>query len=152
MTIPVRVQISFSGEGTGCIQKYLADYLRTVAAIDDSVKALLNELEKQGVLDDTIVIYTSDQGMFLGEHDYQDKRWNYEESLRAPFLIRYPKETHAGTSIGHLMVKLDVTPTLQAYAGTKVSLDVQGISAGEMLAGGAIRECRLFPILDASGA
>ena len=67
-----------------------------MAGIDDSVGALLSALDAEGILDDTIVIYTSDQGMFLGEHDYQDKRWSYEESLQAPFLVRYPREISAG--------------------------------------------------------
>ena len=72
-------------------QEYLKRYLRCVKGVDDNVKRLLDYLEKEKLMDNTIIIYTGDQGFMLGEHDYIDKRWMYEESLRMPFLVRYPK-------------------------------------------------------------
>ncbi len=104
--------MSFEQKRLAAYQKYLMDYLRTVADIDDSVGSLLDELESQGILADTVVIYTSDQGMFLGEHDYQDKRWSFEESLQSPLLIRYPKEIATGMIRHDLMANIDVAPTL----------------------------------------
>jgi arylsulfatase A-like enzyme len=129
--------MTFQEKGLAAYQKYLKDYLRTVAGIDDSVGALWQELELQGVLDDTLVIYTSDQGMFLGEHDYQDKRWSFEESLRAPFLVRYPRELTAGAVEAHLMDNTDIAPTLLDFAGVAVPLEMQGHSCRDMLAGKA---------------
>jgi len=127
--------LDFEGKTRVAYQKYLKDYLRTVAGIDDSVGTVLAELEGQGVLDDTIVIYTSDQGMFLGEHDYQDKRWSYEESLKCPFLIRYPREIAPGSVIDELMANVDLAPTLLDYAGAKSPDTMQGVSCRGMLSG-----------------
>jgi arylsulfatase A-like enzyme len=128
--------MTFEEKGIAAYQKYLKDYLRTVAGIDDSVGDLLRELEQQGILGDTIVIYTSDQGMFLGEHDYQDKRWSYEEGLRAPFLMRYPKEIAAGSVCNALMANVDLAPTLLDYVGLEAPRTMQGISCRQTLAGG----------------
>jgi arylsulfatase A-like enzyme len=127
--------MTFEEKGIAAYQKYLKDYLRTVAGIDDSVGALMAELESQGILDDTIVIYTSDQGMFLGEHDYQDKRWSYEEGLRAPFLMRYPKEITPGSVTDELMANVDLAPTLLDYAGVDIPEEMQGFSCRRMLKG-----------------
>lgn len=127
--------MTFEEKGLAAYQKYLKDYLRTVAGIDDCVGALLAELETQSILDDTIVIYTSDQGMFLGEHDYQDKRWSFEESLRSPFLVRYPREIAPGSVTDDLMTNLDIAPTLLDYAGAAVPEAMQGFSLRRMLAG-----------------
>ncbi|MEX0655741.1 MAG: sulfatase/phosphatase domain-containing protein [Phycisphaeraceae bacterium] len=127
--------MSFREKGLAAYQKYLKDYLRTVAGIDDSVGALLEELERQGTLDETIVIYTSDQGMYLGEHDYQDKRWSYEEGLRSPFMVRYPAEIEAGGKREALMANVDVAPTLLDYAGVRVPEAMQGFSCRAMLTG-----------------
>ena len=132
--------MTFEEKGLAAYQKYLKDYLRTVAGIDDSIGAVLAELEAQGDLDDTIVIYTSDQGMFLGEHDYQDKRWSFEESLQAPFLVRYPREIPAGTITDELMANIDIAPTLLDYAGAEAPETMQGFSCRGMLAGEA--ECQ----------
>lgn len=127
--------MSFQEKGRAAYGKYLRDYLRTVAGIDDSVGHIIKELEEGGILDDTIVIYTSDQGMFLGEHDYQDKRWSFEESLRAPFLIRYPAEIPAGSECRNLMANIDLAPTLLDYAGVGIPEEMQGESCRAMLAG-----------------
>jgi len=128
--------MSFEEKGVAAYQKYLKDYLRTCKGIDESVGSIFAELERQGILDDTLIIYTSDQGMFLGEHDYQDKRWSYEESLSAPFLVRYPKEIKAGTVNEGLMANIDIAPTLLDFAGVEVPKEMQGFSFRKNLAGG----------------
>ena len=127
--------MTFEEKGLAAYRKYLTDYLRTVAGIDDSVGFLLGELEEQGILDDTIVIYTSDQGMFLGEHDYQDKRWSFEESLGAPFLMRYPRSVTPGTVSGELVANIDIAPTILDYAGIEIPAEMQGFSRRGALEG-----------------
>lgn len=127
--------MTYEEKGKAAYQKYLKDYLRTVAAIDDSVGKLLDVLEAEGILEDTVVIYTSDQGMFLGEHDYQDKRWSFEESLRTPLLIRYPREIPAHTNCTELMANIDIAPTLLDYAEISIPENMQGISCRNMIAG-----------------
>ncbi len=124
---------SFEEKGIAAYQKYLKDYLRTVAGIDDSVKAILDTLESIGELDNTVVVYTSDQGMFLGEHDYQDKRWCYEESLKIPFLISYPKLIEKGGVNKNMMANIDVAPTLLDFCGIEIPEAMQGISMKEAL-------------------
>ncbi|GKX27960.1 acetylglucosamine-6-sulfatase [Vallitalea longa] len=126
--------MTFEEKGIAAYEKYIKDYLRTVASIDDSVGRILEELENEGIIDDTIVIYTSDQGMFLGEHDYQDKRWSYEESLKAPFLIRYPKLIKEKTNSKRLVANIDIAPTLLDIAGIDIPEEMQGISVKNMLA------------------
>ncbi len=127
--------LDFEGKTRVAYQKYLKDYLRTVAGIDDSVGALLAELEAQGILDETIVIYTSDQGMFLGEHDYQDKRWSYEESLQCPFLVRYPAEIPPGSVNDDVLANIDLASTFMDYAGLTPTPEMQGRSIRPALAG-----------------
>ncbi len=139
--------MTFEEKGVAAYQKYLKDYMRTVAGIDDNVGRLFDELEAQGELDNTIIVYTSDQGMFLGEHDYQDKRWSYEESLRAPFLVRYPAEIAAGRVEHALMANIDVAPTLLDYAGVAIPEEMQGQSCRKMMAGekdGFVRDSVYF--------
>jgi arylsulfatase A-like enzyme len=98
-------------------QRYLKKFLRTVRGVDDNVGRLLAYLEESGELDSTIVIYTADQGFMLGEHDYIDKRWMYEPSLRMPFLIRYPRRFEAGLTCEDLITNVDFAPTLLELAG-----------------------------------
>ncbi|QUI24680.1 sulfatase [Vallitalea pronyensis] len=130
VTGPLKIDddMTFEQKGLAAYQKYLKDYLRTVAGIDDSVGVLLDKLEAIGELNNTIIIYTSDQGMFLGEHDYQDKRWSYEESLRAPFLIRYPEKIPSKVTNTNLMANIDVAPTLLDFCGISVPKAMQGVS------------------------
>jgi arylsulfatase A-like enzyme len=109
-------------------QKYLKDYLRTAAAIDENVGRMLKYLDDHNLTENTIVIYTSDQGQFLGEHDYFDKRWMYEESLRMPFLMRYPKEIKAGQKNSDMTLNLDFAPTFLDYAGVKAPEYMKGKS------------------------
>jgi len=102
---------------TVAYQRYLKKFLRCVKGVDDNVGRLLAHLEETGELDNTVIIYTADQGFMLGEHDYIDKRWMYEESLRMPFVIRYPKKFKPGTVNEDIINNVDFCPTLLELAG-----------------------------------
>ncbi|QDT68851.1 Arylsulfatase [Planctomycetes bacterium MalM25] len=97
-------------------QRYLKKYLRCVRGVDDNIARLLALLEEQGELDNTIVMYTSDQGFMLGEHDYIDKRWMYEESMRMPFIVHGPGVA-AGAVRDELITNVDFLPTILDFAG-----------------------------------
>ncbi len=116
-------------------QRYIKDYLRCIASVDDNVGRLLDYLEKGNLLENTIVIYTSDQGFFLGDHGWYDKRFMYEESLRMPFLARYPKEIKPGTRSDAIIANLDFAPTLLDFAGVSKPIEMQGNSFRQVLAG-----------------
>ena len=116
-------------------QKYLKDYLRCVAGIDESVGRLLDYLDRQGLAGSTIVIYTSDQGQLLGEHDYYDKRWMYEESLRMPLLVRYAGQIRPGSVNRDVITNADFAPTFLDYAGLPTPPKMQGRSFRANLAG-----------------
>ena len=103
--------------------RYLKDYLRTIQSVDDGVGEVLDYLDQEGLTENTLVIYTSDQGFYLGEHGWFDKRFMYEESLRTPLLIRYPKEIKAGIKIDKMVQNLDLAPTFLDYAGVEASTD-----------------------------
>ncbi len=107
---------------------YLKKFLRCVKGIDDNLGRLFKHLEVTGQLDNTIIIYTGDQGFMLGEHDYQDKRWMYEESQRMPFLVRYPKSVPAGQKIDSIIENVDYGPTMLEFAGAEIPDSVQGRS------------------------
>jgi len=115
--------------------RYIKDYLRTIQSVDDGVGEVLDYLEKAGLADNTIVVYTSDQGFYLGEHGWFDKRFMYEESFRTPLLIRYPKEIEPGTVIDELVQNLDFAPTLLDYAGVEIPAEMQGESFRELVGG-----------------
>ena len=114
-------------------QEYLKRYLRCVKGVDDNVKRLFDYLEKEGLMDNTIIMYTGDQGFMLGEHDYIDKRWMYEESMRMPFLVRYPKTIKAGTRTNAIINNTDFAPTILDLAGGKTPEYMQGSSFKEVL-------------------
>lgn len=116
-------------------QRYMRDYLACVAAVDDNVGRLLAWLEQNGLAENTIVIYTSDQGFFLGEHNFFDKRFMYEESLRMPFLIRWPGRIKPGQVQEGMVLNVDFAPTLLAAAGLSVPADMQGRSFLPLLQG-----------------
>ena len=115
---------------------YLKKFLRCVKGIDDNLGRLFRHLEVTGQLDNTIIIYTGDQGFMLGEHDYQDKRWMYEESQRMPFLVRYPKSIPAGQKIDSIVENVDYGPTMLELAGAEVPESVQGRSFKSILESG----------------
>lgn len=87
-------------------QNYMKDYLRCIKSVDDSVGELLAYLEKEGLLDNTIIVYTSDQGLRMGEHGWFDKRFMYEESFRTPLLIRYPQAIKAGSRCSQMRYRI----------------------------------------------
>lgn len=116
-------------------QYFIKDYLRCVASVDDNVGRLLDYLDAGGLSENTIVVYTSDNGMFQGEHGWTDKKMMYEESLRVPSLIRYPQEITAGTINSDLVINLDYAPTFLEYAGLPVPEDMQGRSLVSLLTG-----------------
>jgi N-acetylglucosamine-6-sulfatase len=107
---------------------YLKTYLRCVKGIDDNLARLFKHLEDTGQMDNTVIMYTGDQGFMLGEHDYQDKRWMYEESQRMPFLVRYPKSIKAGLRSDAIIENVDFAPTMLDFAGVKTPTMMQGKS------------------------
>lgn len=117
-------------------QEYLKRYLRCVKGIDDNIARIYDYLEREGLMENTIIIYTSDQGMMLGEHDYMDKRWMYEESMRIPFLIRYPKKIKAGTRSDAIINNVNIAPTLIELAGGEKPEYMQGDSFAEIIYSG----------------
>ena len=109
-------------------QRYIKDYLKCVAAVDDSVGTLLQYLDDQDLAQDTIVIYSSDQGFYLGEHGWYDKRWMFEESLQMPFVIRWPGVLDPGTKSQALIQNIDYGPTFLDAAGVPIPPEMQGRS------------------------
>ena len=109
-------------------QEYLKQYLRCVKGVDDNIKRLIDYLESEDLLDNTIIVYTGDQGFMLGEHDYIDKRWMYEEAMRMPFFVRYPPSIKAGTRTDAIINNTDFAPTLIDLAGGNVPDYMQGLS------------------------
>lgn len=123
-------------------QLYIKDYLRCVASIDDNVGRLLDYLDAEGLSKNTIVIYTSDQGFFLGDHGFFDKRFMYEEALRMPFLVRYPAKVKAGSVNKDIVLNLDFAETFLDYAGAKIPEDMQGRSFRPILEGHTPKDWR----------
>lgn len=107
-------------------QTYIKDYLACIKSVDDNVGRVLEYLDKKGLAENTIVVYTSDQGFYLGEHGWFDKRFMYEESLRMPFLVRYPAKIKAGTTNKDIITNIDFAPTLLEVAGITPPEEVQG--------------------------
>ncbi len=137
-------------------QRYAKDYLRTAQGVDDSVGALLAELDRLAIADNTLVVYTSDQGWFLGEHGWFDKRWMYEESFRMPLVLRWPRVAAAGGVSAELVQNLDFAPTFLEAAGAAIPADLQGKSMLPLLrAGGAtdkpFREAAYYRFEESNG-
>ncbi|MEZ5038453.1 MAG: sulfatase [Saprospiraceae bacterium] len=116
-------------------QKFVKDFLRCGAAIDDNIGKLLAYLDEKGLAENTIVIYTADQGYFLGEHGFMDKRMIYEEALRMPFVIRYPKEIPAGTRNKDMILNLDFASLFADYAAAELPASFKGQSFRENVRG-----------------
>jgi arylsulfatase A-like enzyme len=121
----------------------MRDYLACVASVDDNIGRLLDYLDQTGLADNTIVIYTSDQGFFLGDHNWYDKRFMYEESLRMPFLVRWPGQVAPGTVNERMILNVDFAPTLLAAARLPVPADMQGRSFLPLLRGDAPNDWRV---------
>jgi len=109
-------------------QRYMKDYLRCIRAVDEGVGKVLDYLDESGLSKNTIVIYSADQGFYLGEHGWFDKRWMFEESLSMPFIIRWPGVTKPGTRNASLIQNIDYAPTFLDAAGVPVPPDMQGKS------------------------
>ncbi len=109
-------------------QRYIKDYLRTIRAVDESVGRLLEYLETSGLAKNTVVIYSSDQGFYLGEHGWYDKRWMFEESLSMPFIIRWPEVIKPGARPKALIQNIDYAPTLLEMIGNQATPEMQGKS------------------------
>ena len=123
-------------------QRYMQDYLATIQSVDDNVGRLLDFLDTSGLAASTIVIYTSDQGFFLGDHGLFDKRFMYEESLRMPFLVRWPGVVAPGAGSDAMALNVDFAPTLLEAAGLAVPADMQGRSLVGVLRGRAPADWR----------
>jgi N-acetylglucosamine-6-sulfatase len=116
-------------------QRFLKDYLGCVAAIDDNVGRILRWIDRQGLAKNTVVVYSSDQGFFTGEHGWNDKRWMYEESLSMPLLMRWPGKIKAGIKVQAMVQNIDYAPTFLEIAGVAVPDEVQGRSLLPLFAG-----------------
>jgi arylsulfatase A-like enzyme len=114
-------------------QRYMRDYLATAKGLDRNIGRILDELDAMGLKENTIVIYTSDQGFYMGEHGWFDKRFMYEESFRTPFVIRYPGHIKPGTSVNEMIINIDYAPTLLAMAGVQIPGDIQGSNFAPLL-------------------
>ncbi|MCZ6675043.1 MAG: sulfatase-like hydrolase/transferase [Verrucomicrobia bacterium] len=109
-------------------QRYVKNYLRSLKGVDESVERLLATLAELSLDENTIVIYSSDQGFYIGDHGWFDKRWMYEESLKMPFIVKWPGTIKAGSK-NHLMIQnLDYAPTFLDVAGASIPADIQGVA------------------------
>lgn len=116
-------------------ERYMQDYLGSIASVDEGVGQVLDYLEANGLEENTIVVYTSDQGFYMGEHGWFDKRFMYEESLRTPLVMSYPKEIKPGTKIDAMVQNIDFAPTFLDYAGVDIPKDIQGESFRKVVSG-----------------
>jgi len=123
-------------------QLFVKSFLRCVASIDDNVARVLDYIDKEGLAANTIVIYTSDQGAFLGEHGLWDKRYMYEESIRMPFLVRYPSEVKPASVNDDIILNLDFAETFLDFAGVPIPNDMQGESIRPLLRGNSPEDWR----------
>ncbi len=117
-------------------QRYMQRYLRTIQSIDDNVGRMLDYLDEQGLADSTMVIYSSDQGFFLGEHGWFDKRFMYEESFQMPLLVRYPAEVAPGSVSDAIVCNVDFAPTWLDYAALRLPSFMQDVSFRRLLCNG----------------
>ncbi|TWT86024.1 Choline-sulfatase [Posidoniimonas polymericola] len=116
-------------------QRYAKNYLRCVRTVDDSVARLMQTLDELGIADNTIVVYSSDQGFYIGDHGWYDKRWMYEESLKMPLIVKWPGVAKPGSRDRHLVQNLDYAETFLDAAGVKIPADMQGRSLAPLLRG-----------------
>ena len=123
-------------------QRYMKNYLRCVRGVDDCVGEIMQYLADNGLEENTIVIYSSDQGFFLGEHGWYDKRWMYEESFRMPLIVKWPGVTQPGSVCQQLVQNLDYAETFLDIAGCAIPDDMQGSSLVPLLRGGEAPDWR----------
>jgi arylsulfatase A-like enzyme len=123
-------------------QRYMHDYTACVKAVDESVQRVLAYLDEQGLAENTVVMLSSDQGFYLGEHGWFDKRWIFEESLSTPFLVRWPGVAKPGTTDKHIVSLLDLAQTFLDLAGQPQPADMQGRSLVPLFKGEAPADWR----------
>lgn len=116
-------------------QRYLKNYLATAKSVDDSVGEVMKFLDQAGLADNTIVIYSSDQGFYLGDHGWYDKRWMYEESLKMPLIVKWPETVKAGSTCDLMVQNLDYAESFLEIAGASIPDDMQGVSLVPLLKG-----------------
>ncbi len=116
-------------------QRYAKNYLRCVRGVDESVGTLMETLDQLGLADNTVVIYSSDQGFYIGDHGWYDKRWMYDESLKMPLIVKWPGVAKAGTYNEDLVQNLDYAETFLEMAGAAIPSDMQGASLVPLLKG-----------------
>lgn len=116
-------------------ERYIKDYLECIASVDDNVGRVLNYLKKNHLEENTIIVYTSDQGFYLGEHGWFDKRFMYEQSLRTPLIIKVPNVTHGVVDSTDMVLNIDYAPTFLDYAGVPIPQDIQGKSLRKIIEG-----------------
>lgn len=116
-------------------RRYMRNYLGTVKAVDENVGRMLKYLEDNGLSENTIVVYSSDQGFYLGEHGWYDKRWMFEESMRMPLIIRWPSVTKPNSAADQLVQNIDYAPTFLEMAGQEIPAEIQGHSLVPILKG-----------------
>ncbi|MDE6164309.1 MAG: DUF4976 domain-containing protein, partial [Muribaculaceae bacterium] len=116
-------------------QRYMRDYLKTLKSLDDNVGRVLDYLDEHGLSENTLVVYTSDQGFYMGEHGWFDKRFMYEESLNTPLLMRLPAGLDASGEIDEMVQNIDYAPTFLELAGVDVPDDMHGVSLVPLLRG-----------------
>ena len=123
-------------------QRFIADYMRVISTLDAQVGRVLQELDKAGLSRNTVVVYSSDQGFFLGDHGWFDKRWMYEESLRTPLIVRWPGVVKPGSRNSDLVMNLDLAETFLDIAGSTKPASMQGESIVPLLRGSTPRNWR----------
>jgi len=114
-------------------RRYMHDYLSSIYAMDKDIGRVLDYLDEQGLAENTIVVYTSDQGFYIGEHGWFDKRFMYEESMRTPLVVRYPAKIKAKQVVNDMVQNLDYAPTFLDFAGIDIPEEIQGISLKDLL-------------------
>jgi len=139
---PVPEGLTAAEEKQWKYQRYIKDYLRCVASIDNNVGRMLDYLDQEGLTENTIVVYTSDQGFFLGDHGWYDKRFMYEESLRMPFVMRYPREIEAGSINDDMILNLDFAQTFLDCTNVDQTDEMQGRSFRPLMNGKTIEDWR----------
>ncbi len=123
-------------------QNYVRDYMAVIQSVDESVGQLLDYLEQHGLDNNTIVVYTSDQGFYMGEHGWFDKRFMYEESMHTPLIISYPGHVKAGSVCNYLVQNIDFAPTFLALAGVQQPQQMTGLSLEPLFAGEPVKKWR----------
>jgi len=123
-------------------QRYMQEYMATIKSVDESVGEILDYLDKNGLTDNTIVVYTTDQGFYLGEHGWFDKRFMYEESMIMPLLMRYPGKINPGKKVSKLTQNIDFAPTFLDYCGIEIPKEMQGVSFRPLLENKSVKNWR----------